>query len=111
MKTPHTSKRPPQVEIPLSVIHERTREYMQTTPHSIRNVNDILWSFPEKLAEKRNQGDGWKWSQVKKGISDYMNSEKMNTAWRLSSPAHEGAVKLWTRIPATTATTAEEVRA
>jgi len=90
MKLPHTSKRPDQVEIKKAIIQVRTLLYIRTTRYSIRNVNDILWSFPEKLSEKRNRGDGWKWSQVKKNITDFMNSPKMQKEWRLSSGTHEG---------------------
>ncbi len=113
MKLPHTSKRPAQVEIKTAIIQVRVLTYMRTTPHSIRTVEDILWSFPEKFNEQKDHRGfkKWKWSQIKGRITKFMCSPKMAKEWRLSSSAHEGAVRQWTRIPKAPAAVLEEVRA
>ncbi len=113
MKLPHTSKRPEQVEIKTAIIQVRTLTYMRTTPHSIRSVEDILWSFPEKYNEQKDHRGfkKWKWSMIKRHITRFMISPKMAKEWRLSLSAHDGSAEQWTRIPETPATIAEEVKA
>jgi hypothetical protein len=87
------SARPPQLEIKAAIIQVRVLTYMRTTRHSIRNLDEILWSFPERYNAPRNNPAGkWEWSQVKRIISNFMASPKMKKEWYLSSSGQ------WTRI-------------
>ena len=72
--------RTPQIEIQHNEVKARVREYLRTTPKSILSVDDILWFFPERQSQKKNDPEKWKWLSIKQTISNFMR-EEMIAEW------------------------------